>query len=86
MSDNEEQASEIVGKAIEGSWKGIPLYADLAKTMWCRRKPAFPPEGDAVDNVPTKSTSAPDRSQHGKLDTSRDHKMSFAEAKAALRR
>ena len=88
---DEQQASEIVAKAIEGSWKGIPVYSDLATTAWCGRKPAFPPAGETttssrLSSVPTKpSNSAPDRSQHGKLNTSSVPKKSIAEKIAAMR-
>jgi hypothetical protein len=78
-----KQAVEILTKAMQKPWDGIPVYRELASTNWDGRPPAFPPADAApathgqsaparprIPNVPTRS-STPDRSHHGRLDTSR---------------
>jgi len=40
-----DQAMEILGKAVEKPWQGIPTFGHLAETKWCGRPPARPPEG-----------------------------------------
>lgn len=85
-----KQAVEILTKAMQKPWDGIPVYRELATTNWDGRPPAFPPadatppadappatQGQSapakprIPNVPTRPSSTPDRSHHGRLDTSR---------------
>lgn len=73
------QASEILEKAIENEWQGIPVYSQLATTLWDGRHPAFPPanaepasNGAAKGNGTSRGNGKPavDRSQYGKFDPS----------------
>jgi hypothetical protein len=64
------QATEIVEKAVESEWQGIPVYSQLATTKWCGRSPAFPPAG-AQEFTPFRNGNgkpAVDRSTYGKFD------------------
>lgn len=38
-----EQAVEILTKAMQKPWDGIPVFRELAQTPWAGRPPAYPP-------------------------------------------
>jgi hypothetical protein len=56
-----KQAVEILTKAMQKPWDGIPVYRELASTSWDGRPPAFPPADAApADAAPaTQGQSAP---------------------------